>query len=156
MTSLSSFTLALALVLALPVHSRGIFSQAIKEAMAPKPTREEIGAALSQAAATLNAKLPQQIDEETVLVTVIVLPASLQLIYNYKMILHTKKELDTAHFAFNMREELVPRVCGDKNTRPLIENDATMVYSYYDKTMTQVARIRLTKAACKDISYRKG
>ena len=110
----------------------------------PNPRSVEF---LGSVAAEINRSLPTMIDKETEL-----LPAGSatgMLIYNYRLLSYSAKQLDPAKFAAGAKQRVSQGACNRPETRDeFLENGVTLRYSYFDKDHQHIATIDITRADC--------
>jgi hypothetical protein len=102
---------------------------------------------LSRIAAEINRGIPLMIDKETEL-----MPSSGHegmLIYNYRLVNYTVKNLDHQRFAAGARDRLVQSACSRPETRDdFLRKGVTLRYSYFDKDKQHFATIDVTPKDC--------
>src|SRR6187200_1646835 len=106
----------------------------------PDPRSAEF---LSSVAAEINRSVPTMIDKETEL-----LPAGSatgMLIYNYRLVSYSVKQLDPAKFAAGAKQRVSQGACNRPETRDeFLEKGVTLRYSYFDKDRQHIATIDIT------------
>jgi len=102
---------------------------------------------LSRIAAELNRGVPLMIDKETEL-----MPTSGHegmLIYNYRLVSYSVKDLDYEKFAAGARDRVVQGACGQPETRDdFLKKGVTLRYSYFDKDKQHIATIDVLPRDC--------
>jgi hypothetical protein len=102
---------------------------------------------LSRIAAEINRGVPVMIDKETEL-----MPTSGHegmLIYNYRLVSYSVKDLDWQRFAAGARDRLVQNACSQTETREdFLKKGVTLRYSYFDKHKQHIATIDVTPKDC--------
>jgi hypothetical protein len=117
----------------------------------PKYSRDDDGLRsqehLSRIAAEINRGVPVMIDKETEL-----MPTSGHegmLIYNYRLVSYSVKNLDWQRFAAGARDRLVQNACSQIETREdFLKKGVTLRYSYFDKDKQHIATIDVTPKDC--------
>jgi hypothetical protein len=102
---------------------------------------------LSRIAAEINRGVPLMIDKETEL-----MPTEGHegmLIYNYRLVSYSVKDLDYRRFAAGARERVVQGACSRPETREdFLKKGVTLRYSYFDKDKRHIATIDVTPKDC--------
>jgi hypothetical protein len=102
---------------------------------------------LSRIAAEINRGVPVMIDTETEL-----MPTSGHegmLIYNYRLVSYSVKDLDYRRFAAGARERVVQGACSRPETREdFLKKGVTLRYSYFDRDKQHIATIDVTPKDC--------
>ena len=102
---------------------------------------------LSCIAAEINRGVPVMIDKETEL-----MPTSGHegmLIYNYRLVSYSVKQLDHEKFAAGARDRVVQGACSRPETRDdFLKKGVTLRYSYFDKDKQHIATIDVTPKDC--------
>ena len=102
---------------------------------------------LSRIAAEINRGVPVMIDKETEL-----MPSSGHegiLIYNYRLVSYSVKQLDHEKFAAGARTRVVQNACSRPETRDdFFKKGVTLRYSYFDKNNQHIATIDVTPKDC--------
>src|SRR5678815_3847837 len=102
---------------------------------------------LSRIAAEINRGVPLMIDKETEL-----MPTEGHegmLIYNYRLVSYSVKDLDYRRFAAGARERVVQGPCSQPETREdFLKKGVTLRYSYFDKDKRHIATIDVTPKDC--------
>jgi hypothetical protein len=102
---------------------------------------------LSRIAAEINREVPFMIDKETEL-----MPASGHegmLIYNYRLVSYSVKNLDYRRFAAGAHDRLMQGACSRPETREdFLKKGVTLRYSYFDKDKQHIATIDVTPKDC--------
>jgi len=102
---------------------------------------------LSGIASEINRGVPMMIDKETEL-----MPSSGHqgmLIYNYRLVSYSVKNLDHQRFAAGARDRVVQGACSRPETRDdFLKKGVTLRYSYFDKDKHHIATIDVTPKDC--------
>ena len=102
---------------------------------------------LSRIAAEINRGVPVMIDQETEL-----MPTSGHegmLIYNYRLVGYSVKDIDYRRFAAGARDRVVQGACSRPETRDdFLKKGVTLRYSYFDKNKQHIATIDVTPKDC--------
>ena len=102
---------------------------------------------LSAIAAEINKSVPVMIDKETELMPVTGAPG--MLIYNYRLVGYSVKQLDPRRFAAGAKNRLAETACARSETRDeFLKKGVTLRYSYFDKDKQHIATIDVTPADC--------
>lgn len=98
-------------------------------------------------AAEINRSVPVMIDKETELLQVTGGPA--MLIYNYRLVSYSVKQLDHKKFAAGAKQRVTQGACGRPETRDgFLKKGVTLRYSYFDKDKQPIASVDVTPADC--------
>jgi len=102
---------------------------------------------LSRIAAEINRSVPVMIDKETELMPVAGAPG--MLIYSYRLVGYSVKQLNHEKFAAGAKEKVTQGACGRPETRDdFLKKGVTLRYSYFDKDKQHIATIDVTPADC--------
>jgi hypothetical protein len=102
---------------------------------------------LGKMAAEINRSVPVMIDQETELLPAVGAPG--MLIYNYRLVSYSVKQLDAKKFATGAKQRLMQNACATPETRDdFLKKGVTLRYSYYDKDKQHVATVDITPADC--------
>jgi hypothetical protein len=103
--------------------------------------------ALSRIAAELNRGTPLMIDKETELTGTSGHEG--MLIYNYRLVSYTVKDLDSRRFAAGAHDRVVQDACGRAETRDdFLKKGVTLRYAYFDKDKRHIATVDVTPKDC--------
>ncbi len=102
---------------------------------------------LNKVAAEINLSVPVMIDAETEL-----LPSTAgygMLVYNYRLVKYSAKQLDHRKFAAGARHKIVQGACNRPETREgFLKEGVTLRYSYFDKDKRHIATIDVAPGDC--------
>jgi len=102
---------------------------------------------LSRIAAEINRAGPLMIDKETELMATSGHEG--MLIYNYRLVSYSVKDLDYRRFAAGAHDRVVQGVCSRPETRDdFLKKGVTLRYSYFDKDKQHIATIDVTPKDC--------
>ena len=102
---------------------------------------------LNRVAAEINRSVPVMIDQETELLPVVGAPG--MLIYNYRLVSYSAKQLDAVRFAAGAKQRVTEGACNRPETRDaFLEKGVTLRYAYYDKDKQPIAAVDVTPADC--------
>jgi hypothetical protein len=102
---------------------------------------------LSSVAAEINRSVPAMIDKETELLPAGSAPA--MLIYNYRLVSYSVKQLDHVKFAAGAKQRVSQGACNQAETRDeFLKKGVTLRYSYFDKDRQHIATIDITPVDC--------
>lgn len=102
---------------------------------------------LAKIAAEINRSVPMMIDKETELLPAVGAPG--MLIYNYRLVSYSVKQLDHVKFAAGAKQRVSQGACNRPETRDeFLKRGVTLRYSYFDKDQQHIATIDVTPADC--------
>jgi hypothetical protein len=102
---------------------------------------------LNRVAAEINRSVPVMIDQETELLPVVGAPG--MLIYNYRLVSYSARQLDAAKFAAGAKQRVTEGACNRPETRDaFLKKGVTLRYAYYDKDKQPIAAVDVTPADC--------
>jgi hypothetical protein len=116
----------------------------LKPSQTENPSSQE---SLNRLAAEINRSVPVMIDKETELLPA--LGAEGMLIYNYRLVSYSVRQLDASKFAAGAKKRVTQGACSRPETRDgLLKNGVTLRYSYFDKDKQHIATIDVLPADC--------
>ena len=110
--------------------------------------QDNLIATIKAHANSINESTPIKLDDDTSLISVI--SNNTILIYQYKLALCDKNELDVNEFEIQMRSELIQEI-SEKSLRSLVEQGAVISFEYYDCKDAEITAININKFTCKII-----
>jgi len=106
-------------------------------------SRERLG----RIAAEINRSVPVMIDKETELT--VVEGHEGMLIYKYRLVPYSVKQLDHAKFAAGAKQKVAQGACNQPEMRgDYLKKGVTLRYSYFDKDKLHIATVDVTPADC--------
>ena len=103
---------------------------------------------LSTVASIVNKTLPNKLDSETELVETEGLEGVL--VYRYRMVNRSARELDPGRLVQGLRPSLVTSACTSQTRHTLLDRGVTVRHSYRDKDGREVVAIDIVAADCAD------
>ncbi|MSP41716.1 MAG: hypothetical protein EXR70_24795 [Deltaproteobacteria bacterium] len=102
---------------------------------------------LGRIAAEINRTVPVMIDKETELT--IVEGHEGMLIYKYRLVPYSVKQLDHQKFAAGVKQKVAQGACNQPDMRDnYLKKGVTLRYSYFDRDKQHIATVDVTPADC--------
>jgi hypothetical protein len=141
----------LKLIKALSWLAGGVFTAYLFWWVGPKFFGEKIDPRsqerLGRIAAEINRSVPVMIDKETELT--VVEGHEAMLIYKYRLVPYSVKQLDHAKFAAGAKQKVAQGACNQPDMRDdYLKKGVTLRYSYFDRDKQHIATVDVTPADC--------
>lgn len=117
--------------------------QILNELIYPKASLKN----LEQEIRIINKNLPFKIDSETELMKVSF--AGNLISYNYRLYNQDLEKMDVQKFSTNIREKLLPIICGSKELKPYLASGMSVSYDYVDQKGKEIKAIVINPGDCK-------